>query len=427
MSDSPSTLGDATASLLELRGQLLAETGTGRATLDRVAGRVLAESVVAAADRPSRSEATMDGFAVAAGDDGLRPLADGRTEPGSEPPALEPGTARRVTTGAPLPGGADAVVPVEAATVTDGRVRVEGAVPAGQHVLARGSVVEAGETVLDAGRRLAPRDAAVLRDLGHDEVTVRERLSAAVLATGTEIHEGREPDRDSETLANLLRSWGARATLAGSVPDDPGRVGERVADLAADHDAVVTTGGTGASAIDETGGVLADRAAVRVAGVALRPGSGTTVAWLAETGTVLVALPGPPGAAFASATLLARPLFVGARARATVTATVACDLAVPDRAVRFVVPVEFAPAGSGGAPAVGGERVDAFVTGAGDPPSVVPFGHPDSSVRLYGERYRPHRVASCARLSAADGFLVADADLAAGQSVAVVPYEVVET
>jgi molybdopterin molybdotransferase len=407
---------EAVEAVLSLRDDLLAdvraESETERVSLDHIAGRVLAESVVAESDVPPESRATMDGVAVDADDEPPLSLAGERVTPGDDPSPHEPGTARRVATGGPLPAGADAVVPREKVSAKDGAIHVD-PVDAGQHVVARASVVEAGETVLEAGRRLAPRDAATLRDLGYDTVPVRPRLSTAVLATGTEIDEGREPDRDSEFLANLVRSWGGTPVPAGSVPDDPARVGERIAALAADHDVVVTTGGTGVGRTDETRDVLGETAEVRVENPSLRPGSSTTGAWLPDTGTVVVSLPGPPGAAFAGATLLCRPLSVGRSRLPTLAGELSCDLPVPDRDLTFVVPVEF--------------RGIEGSADRSDPLSAVPFGHPASTVQLYGERFRPHRVATCARLSTADGFVLTGGDLAAGERIAIVPYTAVES
>lgn len=393
--------------MLALRRSLLDRIETGRVAPDRIGQRVLARAVTADRDVPRRDRATMDGFAVAAGDDAPREIRESVVGPGGEAGEHRAGTATRVATGAFLPKGADAVVPVEDAAVADGTL-VGGDASPGQHVVAAGSVVAAGETVLSAGRRLAPRDAAVLRELGRDEVPVRRRLSAALLATGTEIHAGREPDRDSEFLANLLRAWGGEPRLAGSVPDDPDRVGDRIAALAEESDVVVTTGGTGVSDADETAGALRDRAEVVVERVAMRPGSNATVARLADESAVVASLPGVPGAAFLSALVLLRPLFVGETPAARVPARLDCDLPVPEADREFAVPVEFRRAADSG-----GET----------PRSVVPFGHPASSVALYEGRYRPHRVASCPRLSAAEGVVFTRSDLAANDDVDVVPYD----
>jgi molybdopterin molybdotransferase len=413
MTDAGRSLAAAVDAMGDLRVTLLNGTGTERVTLEELAGRVLAAEVVADGDVPPHSTATMDGVALDTGEDPPLDISGEALAPGDDPPDHEPGTARRVATGAPVPVGTDAVVPREELLADDGRLT---AVPvdSGDHRIRRGSVVAAGETVLREGRRLAPRDAPLLADLGRESVAVRERLSAAVLATGTEIHAGREPDRDSAFLANLVREWGGAATLAGSVPDDPDVVGDRVADLGRDHDVVLTTGGTGVSGRDETRETLGAQTEVRVSDVPVRPGSNTTVALLADSESVVVSLPGPPGAAFASATLLARPLFVGRSHSPTVAGTMTCDLPVPDRDLTFVVPVEMR----------NGSAESRDESGV---PRIVPFGHPTSTVELYPDRFRPHRVATCARLSAADGFVLTGESLTEGERVAVRPYSVVES
>jgi len=441
MVPSSPTREQAVATVRDLRGDLLANLDATSVSLDRISGRVLAESVVAERDVPPVSQATMDGFAVATADEPPLTLRAEPAGPGDTRPAHEPGTAIRVRTGGPVPDGADVVVVRERATVADGELRFDAdGVTAGQHVLERGSILAAGETVLESGRRLAPRDPAVLRGLGRAEVAVRDRLSTAVLATGTEIHDGTEPDRDSDVLATLARAWGGDPEFAGSVPDDPERVGNRIAALAGEHDVVLTTGGTGVAAADETAGALADRADVLVTDTALRPGSGTTVAWLPERDAAVVALPGPPGAMLASATVLVRPLFVGVAREATVSATAARDLAVPDRDIEFVVPVEFRGGDNGGDGGNGSDGGDGSDDGGGSDnggdgsdrgnggePRAVPFGSPDSTVRLYGERYRPHLVSSCPHLSAAEGFVVTADGFETGDSLSVVPYEVVDS
>jgi molybdopterin molybdotransferase len=403
MTEPDRSLDGAINATTDLRATVLAGAGTEQVTLDGLARRVLAADIVAEGDVPAHSKATMDGVALDTGDDPPLSLSDDRVVPGDDPPDHDPGTARRVATGAPIPAGADAVLPREDTTVEDGRLTAAPAA-SGDHVVHRGSVVAAGETVLSAGRLLAPRDAALLADLGRETVAVRERLSTAILATGTEIHEGREPDRDSAFLANLVGAWGGDPVLAGSVPDDPVRVGERVRALAANHDVVVTTGGTGVSETDETRETLGTRTEVRVSDVPVRPGSNSTVTWLADAGAVAVSLPGPPGAAFVSATLLARPLFVGRSRPATLAGTMTCDLPVPDRDLTFAVPVEVR-----------------------DDVRIVPFGHPTSTVELYDGRFRPHRVATCTRLSAADGFVLTGGDLRSGERVAVHPYTRLES
>jgi molybdopterin molybdotransferase len=383
--------------------RLRADRSATTVPLDAIAGRFLAEPVVADGAIPAHDTATMDGFALDATESFPLTVVDGPVYPEDEPPALEPGTAVRVATGAPLPAGATAVLKREDATVTDGRLTGPSLDP-GTNVYPRGSNVAADERVFDAGERLTPQDAALLRDVGRDRVAVADRFAVGVLATGTEIHEGVQPDRDSEMLANVVRAWGHEPTLTGSVPDERERVREAVADLAADHEIVVTSGGTSVGEKDCAVAALDDLGTLLFRGVELRPGRPVTAARL-DGGGVAVALPGKPVAAWLAAVLVARALFVGrpaTRPLPTLTATLARDLPVPDAPFEYAVPVTLTDDG------------------------VMPLGHVDSALPLFADRFRPGRLASSTRATRADAVWLTDADGTAGQDVAVVPVEVLE-
>jgi molybdopterin molybdotransferase len=370
---------------------------TERVDLERAAGRVLAAAVESPADVPRHDRATMDGYAFAASDDPpLRVV--GEVFPEDDPPRIDRGEAVAVATGAPLPPTADAVLMREHATAEGGRLTGPSQ-PPGTNVSPAGTTAAAGERLFDAGDRLAPRHAALLRDVGVDAVTVRRRLRVGLLPTGTEIHEGRQPDRDSEMLANLIRRWGHDPTVEDAVPDDRSAVREAVAAAAATRDVVVTTGGTSVGGADHVVDVLRGHD-VLFRGTKLRPGRPVTAATV--DGTPVCALPGKPVAAHAAATLVLRPFFAGNDRLPTVTATLATRLGVPDEAVAFAVPVTL------------------------DGGTATPLGHADSSLSLYGERFAPGRVASSTRVTLADGFLLARSGVDAGERVDVVPYEVVE-
>ncbi|UIP00451.1 molybdopterin molybdotransferase MoeA [Halobaculum sp. CBA1158] len=366
---------------------------------EAIGGRVLTEAVVAPSTVPARPFATMDGFALAAGDDAPRRIA-GRVDPADDPGALADGTAVRIATGAPLPEGADAVVPVEHATVEGDRLVGAAPVPEpGAHLFPAGASATEGEVLFEPGRRLAPRHAALLCDLGIDRLAVAPRRSAAVLATGTEIVRGDQPDRDSAMLANLLRGWGCVPTVLDPVPDERERVASAIEAAAADHDLVVTAGGTSVGAGDHVGDALADHDPL-FAGVALRPGRPTTAAVV--DGTPVCAFPGKPLAAHTAATLVLGPALVDSADAATVTATATSRVAFPSDSVEYAVPVAL------------------------DDGDVTPVGQGDGPEALYGERFRPGRVASATRATLADGLLVTDDDVAAGDRVAVTPYGVIE-
>jgi len=367
-----------------------------RVELGRAAGRVLAEPVDAPRDVPRYDRATMDGYAFAADEEYPLRVVD-EVFPEDEPPAVGPGEAVAVATGAALPPDADAVLMREEATVDGDRLSGPSLDP-GTNVYRAGTTAAAGERLFAAGRTLAPRHAALLRDVGVGSVTVRRRPGVAVLATGTEIHEGRQPDRDSEMLCNLVRRWGGDPTVEEPAPDEESVIREAITAAATTYDAVVTTGGTSVGHADHVVGVLRE-GEVLFRGVALRPGRPVTVATV--DGTPVLALPGKPVAAHTAATLVCRPFFTGEERLPTVTAEATAGLAVPDEDVEFAVPV-------------------ALDDGA------VPLGHAESSLDLYGKRFAPGRVSSSTRVTLADGVVPTEEGFDAGERLRVVPYEVVE-
>lgn len=364
---------------------------------DAIAGRIVADAVTAPADVPPDDFATMDGFALAVAD-GYPLTVVGSVEPADDPPALAPGEAVRVATGAPLPDRADAVLPQEDATVTDGELTGPSLSP-GTNRYPAGKTVTGGERLFEPGARLAPRHAALLADAGVDEVTVRRPRSVGVLATGTEIAAGEQPDRDSEMLANLIDSWGHEPVLLGAVPDEADAVRSAIADAAAAHDAVITSGGTSVGRGDHVGRVLADHDSL-FSGVALRPGRPMTAALVDDT--LVCGLPGKPLAAHAAATLVARPAFVGTDRLPTVRADPTHRVELPDAPVEYAVPVTL------------------------DDGRATPLGHANSAFPLYGTRFAPGRAASSTRLTLADGVAVTTDPLVPGTSVDVIPHEVVE-
>ena len=186
----------------DLRAEWLDRWEVETVSVDRIAGRTLAEPIDAPAAVPERSHATMDGYAFDASEGYPYELVAEEVFPESEPPSLSSGEAVRIFTGAPLPTGANAVLKQEEASVEDGRLDGTPTEP-GTYVYERGSNVADGERLFAAGERLGAKDAILLGDLGIDEVPVTERPSVGLLATGTEIHEGRGVVADHR-LSHLL-------------------------------------------------------------------------------------------------------------------------------------------------------------------------------------------------------------------------------
>jgi len=393
----------------EAREAALADQSTETVALSEVAGRVLAEPIVADRDVPAHDHATMDGYAFDATDEYPLELRADEVFPEDDPPEVGPSEAVPIATGAPLPERANAVLKREESEVSDGQLR-GAAIEPGTYCYEKGSNVAAGECLFERGERLSPKDAILLGDLGYDGVEVRERFSVGILATGSEIHEGRQQDLDSEMLAGLVRSWGHEATYEGTVPDEYDRVEDRIADLAREYDVVLTTGGTSVGHKDYVIRVLDDLGEVLFHRVRVRPGKPIALAELRNFDAVAFAIPGKPVGAHTISVLTMRPFFTGRTDLPTIPATIERDVELGPDGFEYAVPV-----------------VHEDGTGAGiEDSTATPLGHVDSSLSVYERQFDPSVLSSSTKATRADGFVLTQSPLEAGTSVDVVPYPVVE-
>lgn len=391
---------EAVERMLNARQDVLARQSTEAVALgDGIGGRVLVEGIDAEADVPAFDHSTMDGFALNTADEYPLDIIDSDVFPEDEPPSIDAGQAVRIATGAPLPERADGVLKKEAATVTEGRLSGPD-LDSGTYTYGRGSNVTAGETLFEAGERLSAKDTVLLRDLGVETVTVREPLSVALLATGSEIHEGRTSDLDSPMLAELLRSWGHQATYEGTVPDEYERVEARIAELAGEYDVVMTTGGTSVGTKDYVIRALNTLGTVRFHRARVRPGKPIALAELPDS--TVIAVPGKPVGAHTIVTLVARPFFTGNASLPTVDAELTHRVGIGREDFEYAVPVQL------------------------EDGTATPLGHAESSLQVYEETFDPSVLSSSTRATRADGFFVTKHAVETGESVAVVPYSVLE-
>ncbi len=287
--------------------------------LDEALGRVLAEAVSSDVDVPGFARACMDGFAVRAQDtfpaSSYEPVSlqvVGTVLPGqaAAPPTVGAGQAVKIMTGAPLPPGSDAVVPVERVEVKGERVRLVTPLAPGKHVARKGEEVRAGEPLLAAGRRLRPADVGLLASVGRARVRVHRRPRVAVLTTGDELvppgrplPEGRTYESNGALLVACARACGLSPRRAGPVRD--GREPLGAALDACDEDLVLSTGATSAGQEDVLPQLVTERGELWFRGVDMRPGHPVAFGRVGERLHAL--LPGNPVAAWVCFHVLARP------------------------------------------------------------------------------------------------------------------------
>jgi molybdopterin molybdotransferase len=278
-------------------------------------GLPVCESVAAPMDLPSFDNSAMDGYAVyfddvvTASEDHpvhlpvVGEMAAGQTKLF----ALSPGTSVRIMTGAPVPQGADAIVPVE---WTDGgiaNVRITQAPSRGQHVRHRGEDVRTGDLLLDDGTVLGPRQLGLLASVGRAQVQARPRPRVVILSTGSELREpgsglGHDSiyDANSYMLAAAARAAGAIAYRVGIVSDDPQEFRDALSDQLVRADIVVTSGGVSKGQYDVVKEVLAELGTVSFGEVAMQPGKPQGFGFVGEDSTPIITLPGNPVSSYVS-------------------------------------------------------------------------------------------------------------------------------
>lgn len=281
--------------------------------LDHAAGRVLAEDARAAVDLPPFPSSAMDGFAVRASDTPGRLRVVARVAAGRPSPhALAPGEAAEIATGAVVPAGADAVVPIENTSDEGGSVDVPGAVAQGSHIRPRGGDTRADDVVLAAGSALGSAQVAALAAAGIARVVCHRQPRVAVLTTGTELRApgdalgpGEIYESNGRMLEVALRAAGAIVTRLASIADDEDAHRASLEQALA-ADVTVTSGGVSVGPHDLVRRIGAALGVEEVFwGVAMRPGK--PLSFAVRGATLVFGLPGNPVSALVGATLFVVP------------------------------------------------------------------------------------------------------------------------
>ena len=294
--------------VLEVARPLAAE----RVALADARGRVLAEDVTSAIDVPPFDSSAMDGFALVAGPARRLEVAGESRAGHPHERELAEGTAVRISTGAAVPRGATAVIPVERTSETDGQVEVE-ETAAGANVRSAGEDLRAGDVVLARGTPLGPAELGVAASVGRAELQCARRPRAALLVTGDELVQPGEPlgpgqiySSNGFALAGQIAASGAELVRRETVPDSAEGTRAALAEALSCADVVIASGGVSVGPHDHVKGALRELGAEeRFWGVALRPGKPT---WFGTRGDVLVfGLPGNPVSAMVTFQLFVRP------------------------------------------------------------------------------------------------------------------------
>ncbi|TDW30539.1 gephyrin-like molybdotransferase Glp [Cryobacterium psychrophilum] len=320
-------------------------------SLDDVRGLVLAEDIHSATATPPFDNSAMDGYAVRRADVLLASPTNPITLPviadlaagTAENPFIEPGRTARIMTGAPLPDGADAIVPIEGTDQGTEWVTITVAPKEHAHIRRAGEDAHAGDTVLHAGSVLWPTRIAAAASAGTSVVLAHPAPRVAVISTGSELvtpgdstRRGQIPDSNSFLLAAAVAEAGGIPIRVGAVPDDERTLRELLSSLAETVDAIVLSGGVSVGAYDVVKAVLAPLGTVRFGPVKMQPGKpqgfgrwpmpadsangsapdpagelnddpSATPGRPARPGPVIFALPGNPVSAYVSFEVFVRP------------------------------------------------------------------------------------------------------------------------
>ena len=321
----PTRIGFDEAEALVVRTASARRLPSERLALSRAHGRVLAQDVVASLPLPPFDNSAMDGFALRHADLGA---GETRLRVGGEQFAgraldlhVGAGECVRITTGAPLPTGADTVTMKENTRAEGDAVVVLQPPRPGQHVRRAGEDVRQGDRVLETGQVLTPARIALAASLGVADLDVSRRPTVAVFATGDELVEpglplqpGQIYNSNRELLMGLLRADGLEPTAWPTLPDDPSRIASMLRDAASSFDLVLTCGAVSAGEKDHIPALLQREGRVHFWKVRLRPGMPLLFGELGQA--AFLGLPGNPVSVLATWLALGRPLIDGLQGRA---------------------------------------------------------------------------------------------------------------
>jgi molybdopterin molybdotransferase len=286
-------------------------------------GRVLAEDLVSPLQVPPQDNSSMDGYAVRCAeiaDEGVPLAVSQRIPAGAAAQPLQPGTAARIFTGAPVPAGADAIVMQEdTETLPDGRVRILRVPSAGQWIRASGEDITRGTKVLARGERIGPAAQGLAASIGRDRLQVAKRPRVALFSTGDELvmpgqvaPEAMKPgaiyNSNRFFLRSLLLRLGCEVRDLGIVPDQREATLQALRAASADNDLILTSGGVSVGEEDHIKPAVQQLGSLDLWQIAMKPGKPFAYGRVGDAH--FIGLPGNPVSSFVTFLLLVRPFLL---------------------------------------------------------------------------------------------------------------------
>jgi molybdopterin molybdotransferase len=348
--------GEGLLTVEEARDRVLAAVrplGSLQVPLTEAYGCVLAEDIVATHDLPAFASSAMDGFAVRSSDiAGAAPNEPvelkivGRALIGRRPESTVGGhEASRIATGAPIPAGADTIVPIENAEVLGEVVRIIDPAPEGRHIRPVGEDVRSGTTLVETGKRLGAPELGLLANAGFPHPVVHPRPRVIILSTGDELippteepEFGQVRDSNAYTIFGAVREAGAIPVLAGIVRDDVEQLKETLLVHEIQADAFISSGGVSVGERDVVKAAFFRRGDLDFYRVAMQPGMPQGFGHI--EGKPYWGLPGNPVSVFVSFEVFVRPALMKMLGRTQlgrpeVTATLTEDVSGPRGKLQF--------------------------------------------------------------------------------------------
>jgi molybdopterin molybdotransferase len=286
-------------------------------------GCVLAQDIYARWPLPSFDNSSMDGYAVIASDLAgasenapiTLPVIDDIPAGFKSLETLHSGQAIRIMSGAPMPAGADSVIPVESTDGGSELVQIHASIEVGSYIRHEGEDVRAGDRVLTKGTFIGPRQIALIAAVGHDVISVIPKPRVAVLATGSELVEpgtelklGLISDSNSFLIAAIANDSGAEAYRLPPAKDDEEMLIEILQDQVHRADLIITTGGVSMGAYDPIKSAFVKLGTAQFHNVAMQPGTPQGFGSVGDPAIPIITLPGNPVSAYVSFEVFIRPV-----------------------------------------------------------------------------------------------------------------------